>query len=180
VVHELTLPLHELDPAIVLAARAVLREEAHPALPVRRDLHVGVSRLARVVALAFEPMHAAPRIDCFYRFLALRNDAGIPKVQVDSDLVDTSPVRRDSPVTEVEAQEIDVRRGQAGETVRNPTTDFARVSVVSAAFGNAPGDPVANRPTGDPSLAGDCGSAKALRAQLQDGRYILERTHLAA
>src|SRR5215211_5631855 len=74
---QLQLPWKEDNPALVLLARAMLWEEARPAL------RVGVHLPPRPIVHA---IHPAARNDGLHRILALARDLGIARVERDAKL----------------------------------------------------------------------------------------------
>jgi len=100
---EAPLPVIKLDLPQVFRARADLRENARPVFPVAIDL-MATDALDETYAIAADLLHRRP---------AGLDEPGIAAVLGDSELPYTAVHPGDDAVSEVEAEQIDVRGAEA-------------------------------------------------------------------
>jgi hypothetical protein len=165
----------QLDPALVLLAGSMLREQARPVLGVRGDLGAAFACLRN-------PADLVGWMHLEHRRLAGTDDLRIAVRADDAESVDVPRVRRKAPVAEVEAQEVAIRdlrerqRITAAHGTRRVTQPAGLLG--SLEVGTPPGPPVADGAPRDACLTSDFTVAPARPDEFQDEGDFLSGPHL--
>lgn len=161
---ERLLPTDELDGPQMLSPRPVLWKDTRPVLPVRLN-HSATLALDRADA------HPARRPNGQHCGRALIDDAGVATIERDSKAVDLSPTEHESAVSEIQAEQIDVRRLVKRPRIAHPAVR-ARLC-----WSHRPLAPVAHRRARDPGAASNLGRTRTASMPLIDDLAILVRPH---
>jgi len=112
--------------ALVLTAWTVLREQTRPRSRVAVQLEV---RPSPAVLEASAPADGAAdlvgRHHLQHRLLGLFDDAGMDRVEDQSQLEDVATVSRDAPVSQIETEKVGVFDRQLGESVLGTVAGLA-------------------------------------------------------